>query len=117
MGGCRVLEAYLGVECRVLYCQTVDDLLTQLTEIRQHFAREGTPIMMGVGQKAFSIVGLCEGSKNTAFLVVDPHFAGSDSQTGTTDRVGWKDLEFFKKAGSGHANLCLPGVPRSEAVI
>lgn len=115
--GMHVLQDYLGVECRLEFCQDVDDMANKVPSFLQHFAIQGTPIMMGVGQKAFTMVGLCydSASGEVGFLIVDPHYTGSDELKKILDKgwVGWKKLDFFRKEADGFINCCLPQVPQA----
>merc|ERR1712008_287720 len=94
-----------GIECRMLYCQSAADLALQAPQIIEHLELHGTPLMMGAGQKAFTMVGICfdATSKEAAFLIVDPHYTGSDDLKTIIGKgwVGWKDLAFFKKEADG----------------
>ena len=49
-------------------------------ELRDHFIEEGTPIMIGGDLYAYTILGIdyCEEKDDVRFLILDPHFPGSD---------------------------------------
>mmetsp|Transcript_80823 Transcript_80823/g.228765 ORF Transcript_80823/g.228765 Transcript_80823/m.228765 type:complete len:561 (+) Transcript_80823:76-1758(+) len=120
--GMYLLQDYLGVECRMLYCQDAADLATQAPQLLRHLESQGTPVMMGAGQKAFTLVGLCHdgASGECAFLIVDPHYTGADDMKTILQKgwVGWKNLAFFEKeAGGGFINCCLPQVPQGSEHI
>eukprot|EP00928_Gymnodinium_smaydae_P017877 TRINITY_DN16827_c0_g2_i3.p1 TRINITY_DN16827_c0_g2~~TRINITY_DN16827_c0_g2_i3.p1 ORF type:complete len:495 (-),score=106.35 TRINITY_DN16827_c0_g2_i3:82-1566(-) len=120
--GMYLLQDYLGVDSRFLHCQDAADMAAQMPQVLQHLRREGTPVMMGAGQKAFTLVGLCYDSETgeVAFLIVDPHYTGADDLKTILAKgwVGWKKLDFFEKeAGTGFINLCLPMVPRGPEQI
>merc|ERR1712060_1025809 len=78
--GMYLLQDYLGVECKMVFCQDADDLLSKAPQMLQHLESEGTPIMMGAGQYAYTLVGICVDSarEEAAFLIVDPHYTGAD---------------------------------------
>merc|ERR1711920_1134495 len=103
--GMYLLQDYLGVDCRMLYCQDAADLASQVPQILSHFKAEGTPIMMGAGEYAYTMVGCCFDSAtgDVAFMIVDPHFTGADHLKTILQKgwVGWKNLEFFEKTTHG----------------
>ena len=57
------------------------ELPSKAREIRDHFIEEGTPIMIGGDLYAYTILGIdyCEENDDIRFLILDPHFPGSDS--------------------------------------
>lgn len=59
MEGMYLLQEYLQVECKMMYCQDCTDMASQAPEMLQHLESEGTPIMMGAGMYAYTLVGLC----------------------------------------------------------
>jgi hypothetical protein len=123
--GMCVLQNYLGVEFNVMFCRDVDDMVNQVPQMLQHLQTQGTPIMMGVGQRAFTLVGVCYdgASGEAAFLIVDPHYTGADELKKILDKgwVGWKKIDFFKKevaqAESGFINCVLPKPPQGAANV
>lgn len=118
--GMYVLQDYLGVDCRQMYCHDADDMVQRLELVIEHFHAEGSPVMMGVGQKAFTIVGLCWAGDQVALLIVDPHYIGVDEPRRIVEKawVGWKGMDFIRKeAGRGFINLCLPLVPHGQDAI
>merc|ERR1712086_493793 len=100
----------------MLYCQDAADMANQVPQMLLHLETHGTPIMVGAGLKAFTIVGLCyDGSSGeVAFNILDPHYTGADELKTILNKgwVGWKNLDFFaKNADGGFINCCLPMVP------
>jgi hypothetical protein len=66
--------------------------------------------MIGGDLKAFTILGIDynENADTVKYLVLDPHYTGSDSSTKDIIKkgfVGWKDVKHFQP---GFYNLCLP---------
>lgn len=117
-----VLQDYLGIEVGMEYCIDVADMANKVPRMLQHLQTHGTPIMVGAGQRAFTIVGICydEASGEVAFLVVDPHYTGADELKTILQKgwVGWKKLELFaKNANGGSINCCLPMVPQGPSNI
>lgn len=50
-------------------------------ELKDHFLYERTPIMIGGDLYAYTILGVdyCEDKNDVRFLILDPHFPGSDA--------------------------------------
>lgn len=120
--GMLLLQDYLGVECRMLHCHDAADMARQVPQILKHFEQEGTPIMMGAGEYAYTLVGLCSDSASAevGFMIVDPHYTGADTLKSILQKgwVGWKNLEFFEKTtNGGFINLCLPMVPKDSEIV
>ncbi|CAE7313670.1 ufsp2 [Symbiodinium microadriaticum] len=115
--GMYLLQEYLQVDCKMMYCQDATDMASQAQQMLQHLETEGTPIMMGAGMYAYTLVGLCFDSVtgDVAYLIVDPHYPGQDDIKPILQKgwVGWKNLDFFDKSTEGSfINCCLPLVPR-----
>ena len=51
-----------------------------LRELQQHFRTNGTPIMMGGGALAYTLLGIDFNAETgeIAFLILDPHYTGKD---------------------------------------
>eukprot|EP00435_Cladocopium_sp_Y103_P014504 s1453_g3.t1 len=111
--GMYLLQEYLKVDCKMMYCQNCADMASQAPQMLEHLEREGTPIMMGAGMYAYTLVGLCFDSESgeVAYLIVDPHYTGKDDLKPILSKgwVGWKNLDFFEKSTDGSfINCCLP---------
>ncbi|CAJ1410883.1 unnamed protein product [Effrenium voratum] len=120
--GMYLLQEYLKVDCKMMYCQDAADMASQAPQMLQHLKTEGTPIMMGAGMYAYTLVGLCfdSASGEVAYLIVDPHYTGQDDLKPILQKgwVGWKNLEFFEKSTEGSfINCCLPLVPRGPGCL
>ncbi|CAK9094413.1 unnamed protein product [Durusdinium trenchii] len=96
--GMYLLQEYLKVDCKLMYCQDCADMASQAPQMLQHLETEGTPIMMGAGMYAYTLVGLCfdSASGDVAYLIVDPHYTGKDDLKPILSKgwVGWKTLDF-----------------------
>lgn len=44
-----------------------------------HFNKNGSPVMIGGDVKAYTIMGIDIGDEEVRFLILDPHYTGSDS--------------------------------------
>ncbi len=57
------------------------DIITKLDDFKEHFLTEGTPIMIGGGVLAFTLLGVSineEKEEESKFLILDPHYTGAD---------------------------------------
>ncbi len=94
----------------------------QARELAEHFDTQGTPVMMGGGNLAFTLLGVDwnEATGEVKFLVLDPHYTGNeDLQTIQGKEValegyratacGWRSPSSFAK--QSFYNLCLPQRP------
>ncbi|CEG50427.1 Uncharacterized conserved protein [Plasmopara halstedii] len=117
-----VLDELFGVTFRSLNVSSGSQLPEVARELLHHFQTQGTPVMMGGGQLAFTLLGV-EYHPDTgvcAFLTLDPHYTGEeDLATIQNDTVAlegykavpcsWRKTTSFAK--SGFYNFCLPQRP------
>lgn len=122
--GMYLLQDYFGgldLDCDQAYCHDVAEFANKAQQFATHFENHGTPVMIGAGQRAFTMVGICyEAGGDVAFLIVDPHYTGADVLKPILSKgwVGWKKLDFFKKeADGGFINCVLPRRPRGPGYI
>ncbi|KAL4149101.1 hypothetical protein QTP88_003117 [Uroleucon formosanum] len=104
-----VLNAHLDVTCRIMSLRQGDTLNSVCLELSEHFDRHGTPVMIGGGVLAHTILGvdINEELGEVKFLVLDPHYTGSDNIKSIHGKgVCWKEASFWKK--DTFYNLCLP---------
>lgn len=104
------LDKMLGVTSRILSASSGSKLEEMGSELSHHFRTQGTPIMIGGGALAHTIIGV-DFNKDTGelkFLVVDPHYTGSEDIKTVQSKgwVNWKKPDFWKK--NAYYNLCLP---------
>ena len=68
-------------------------------EFIEHFESEGTPIMFGGGEYAYTLLGVDynEMTAECFYLILDPHYTASDSQKSILEKqaVFWKNNLFF----------------------
>lgn len=105
-----VLETLLNVTCKILTASTGEEVGTLGSELSYHFQTHGTPIMIGGGVLAHTIIGV-DYNRSTGdikFLILDPHYTGGEDINVITGKgwVGWKDIKFWTK--NAFYNLCLP---------
>ncbi|CAB3228369.1 unnamed protein product [Arctia plantaginis] len=104
------LETLLGVQSRIVFANTGTELQSYAPELVHHFQTHGSPIMIGGGVLAHTILGV-EYNTDTneiRYLILDPHYTGADDLTTVISKgwCGWKPSDFWNK--TAHYNLCLP---------
>ncbi|KAK4750701.1 hypothetical protein SAY87_004183 [Trapa incisa] len=74
-----VLDKLLGVTCKVINVRSGAELPEKCRELAMHFQTQGTPIMIGGGVLAYTLLGVDynEVSGDCAFLILDPHYTGT----------------------------------------
>ncbi|XP_015126287.1 ufm1-specific protease 2 [Diachasma alloeum] len=108
-----VLESHLGISVRVLCAATGEQMRDQVMSLKEHFEYQGTPVMIGGGVLAHTILGVAhnEETDEMKFLILDPHYTGSEDIKTIVSKgwCGWKGLNFWKK--DAFYNMCLPQRP------
>lgn len=99
------------ISCRILHANSLFELKRYiLDDVQQHLVEQGSPVMVGAGDFAYTIIGVS--SESGSILVLDPHFNGADSQNALSKGyIGWMNVEkLFRwtKISSGFINICLP---------
>ncbi|KAI7727432.1 hypothetical protein M8C21_020437 [Ambrosia artemisiifolia] len=89
-----VLDKLLGVSCKVINVRSGDELPEKCRELMMHFETQGTPIMIGGGVLAYTLLGVDynDTTGDCAFLILDPHYTGSDDLKKIVNGgwCGWK---------------------------
>ncbi|CAN0900887.1 Probable Ufm1-specific protease [Linum grandiflorum] len=89
-----VLDKLLGVSCKIMNLRSGGELPEKCRELALHFENQGTPVMIGGGVLAYTLLGVeyNEGSGDCAFLILDPHYTGSDEHKKIVNGgwCGWK---------------------------
>ncbi|XP_059442922.1 probable Ufm1-specific protease isoform X2 [Corylus avellana] len=89
-----VLDKLLGVSCKVINVTSGAELPERCRELALHFENQGTPIMIGGGVLAYTLLGVDynEASGDCAFLILDPHYTGNDDLKKIVNGgwCGWK---------------------------
>lgn len=108
-----VLETLLGINIKILCASTGDEITTMIPSLKCHFESQGTPIMIGGGVLAHTILGVSqnEDDGNVKFLILDPHYTGTENLHTIISKgwCGWKTKDFWKK--DAFYNMCLPQRP------
>ena len=113
-----VLNSLLGVECVVRRLDSGRALATGASVqqmLHEHFAGQGSPVMVGGRQYAHTILGIetKEGSAGCRLLILDPHYPAQRPDLGEIRKGGWcawRDPASLFKADSWY-NICLPQRP------
>ncbi|KAI9920066.1 hypothetical protein PsorP6_015949 [Peronosclerospora sorghi] len=118
-----VLDELYGVTFRSLSVASGAPLADVAHELLAHFQTQGTPVMMGGGHLAFTLLGV-EYDPETrvcAFLTLDPHYIGAEDlsriQTQIVPLEGYKAVPCSWRKTTSFAttsvyNFCLPQRPR-----
>ncbi|XP_010545987.1 PREDICTED: probable Ufm1-specific protease [Tarenaya hassleriana] len=89
-----VLDKLLGVSCKIMNVRSGSELPEKCRELAMHFENQGTPIMIGGGVLAYTLLGVDyeEATGDCAFLILDPHYTGSDDHKKIVNGgwCGWK---------------------------
>ncbi|CAN7099342.1 unnamed protein product [Brassica rapa subsp. narinosa] len=89
-----VLDKLLGVSCKIMNFRSGSELPEKCRELALHFETQGTPIMIGGGVLAYTLLGVDydEGSGDCAFLILDPHYTGGEDHKKIVNGgwCGWK---------------------------
>ncbi|CAN6342622.1 unnamed protein product, partial [Urochloa humidicola] len=114
-----VLDKLLGVSSKIINVRSGDELPEKCRELARHFETQGTPVMIGGGVLAYTLLGADynEASGDCAFLILDPHYTGADDLKKIVNGgwCGWKKSvdskgrSFFLK--DKFYNLLLPQRP------
>ncbi|KAK9794344.1 hypothetical protein WJX73_005949 [Symbiochloris irregularis] len=98
-----ILEARLGLTYRVLTVSSGADIESKAGELAQHFDQQGTPVMIGGGVLAYTLLGVHfdPATGECAFLILDPHYTGAESLADIQQGqwVAWKSLGGTAAAG------------------
>lgn len=75
-----VLNQLYGITSRIMFVSSGAELAEKGRELAHHFSTQGTPIMIGGGVLAHTIIGI-DFNENTGgirFLILDPHYTGTE---------------------------------------
>ncbi|KAH7681528.1 Peptidase C78 ubiquitin fold modifier-specific peptidase 1/ 2 protein [Dioscorea alata] len=89
-----VLDKLLGVTCKIMNVRSGLELPEKCRELAIHFETQGTPVMIGGGVLAYTLLGVDfnEANGDCAFLILDPHYTGNDDlkKIISSGWCGWK---------------------------
>lgn len=74
-----VLNEMLGIDSKIINVSSGAEIANLVPDLIDHFERIGTPIMIGGGVLAHTIVGVAydDATRKSAFLILDPHYTGA----------------------------------------
>jgi len=115
----RGVGVAVQVSSRFIQCPSGSDIVGKARQLAHHFDTQGTPVMMGGGSLAYTLLGVDYNNKSgeVRFLILDPHYCGVDDlavvQTKSQSLEGyravpvmWRGPEAF--VASSFYNICLP---------
>lgn len=103
------LDAMYDIQCRILNVRSGTEMNQLVPQIQNHFETYGSPIMVGGGVLAYTLLGIhVENDKNVEYLILDPHYQGEDNIDTIIKKgwCGWKKSNIWKP--DCFYNLCLP---------
>ncbi|XP_041359738.1 ufm1-specific protease 2-like [Gigantopelta aegis] len=107
------LEQLIQVTSKIISVSSGSELSSKGRELCNHFTTQGSPIMIGGGVLAHTILGVDfnEVTGDVKFLILDPHYTGGEDIKVIQDKgwCGWKGPDFWDS--NAHYNLCLPQRP------
>lgn len=111
------MDGFMGVQCRIVRVDSGAEMAGQGAALVRHFETQGTPIMIGGGVLAHTILGVDFNatSEELRFLILDPHYTGAD-ELGTVLAkrwCAWKGTDFWDK--KSYYNMCMPQLPTTAA--
>eukprot|EP00939_MAST-03C_sp_MAST-3C-sp1_P004907 g4907.t1 len=113
-----------GVSGKFIVLASGSDMPSASRQLKEHFDTQGTPVMIGGGALAFTLLGIRydESANRTSWLILDPHYTGPDDVESIVKRecmlegyraipCSWRGIDAFSPK-SGY-NLYLPQRPRA----
>lgn len=104
------LNHFCGVDSKIMHVNSGAELAQRASELAFHFETQGTPIMIGGGVLAHTILGVDYNNESgeVKFLILDPHYTGADDLSIVQAKgwCGWKGTNFWDK--KSYYNLCMP---------
>ena len=108
-----MLTKLLDIDCQILNLNSGTEILNYLPVLKQHFENYGSPVMIGGGVLAYTLLGFAEDEddpEKTQFLILDPHYKGKEDLKLITNpkqkAVYWSNHKIFK--ATNFYNLCCP---------
>lgn len=110
---CYVLNHLYNLDSKFISVSSGGELVYKARDLGLHFSEQSTPVMIGGGVLAHTIIGLDFNEKNgdISYLILDPHYTGAEDLSAITKKgwCGWKKNAFWEK--NSFYNLCLPQRP------
>lgn len=110
---CYVLNHLYNIDSKFISVSSGSELIYKARELGHHFNAQFTPVMIGGGVLAHTIIGVDFNEKNgdISYLILDPHYTGAEDVSTITKKgwCGWKKNAFWST--NSFYNLCLPQRP------
>eukprot|EP01133_Synstelium_polycarpum_P015354 gene15354-18213_t len=108
------LQQLYNIDSKIINVSSGSEVIYKTRELARHFERDGSPIMIGGGVLAYTLLGVDFNGDTgeSRYLILDPHYTGAyDNLKLIKDKgwCGWKGPELFLK--NAFYNFCLPQVP------
>ncbi|GIY96169.1 ufm1-specific protease 2 [Caerostris extrusa] len=107
------LDHLIKVQSKIMFVSSGAEMATKGRELFYHFRDQGTPVMIGGGVLAHTILGVDfnQDTGDLKFLILDPHYTGSEDLQVILNKgwCGWKGVQFWDQ--TAFYNLCLPQRP------
>eukprot|EP01097_Dermamoeba_algensis_P010934 TRINITY_DN8306_c0_g1_i1.p1 TRINITY_DN8306_c0_g1~~TRINITY_DN8306_c0_g1_i1.p1 ORF type:complete len:176 (+),score=28.32 TRINITY_DN8306_c0_g1_i1:261-788(+) len=108
------LDHFFGVTSKIMNLTSGSEFTERGREIAYHFENNGSPIMIGGGVLAYTMLGIDVNLEtgDMRFLILDPHYVGANDPKVVRDKgwCGWKPASLFR--ADAFYNLCMPQRPR-----
>lgn len=93
-----VLNELLGIDCKTINVSSGGELESRIPELIDHFESVGSPIMIGGGVLAHTIVGVAfdDATREGRFLILDPHYTGHHNINGIKEIVFQRTRGIFE---------------------
>ncbi|KAK0405568.1 hypothetical protein QR680_018062 [Steinernema hermaphroditum] len=109
------LDKLLDIQSRIVSVNSGADMAETARQLMYHFDNNGSPVMIGGGMLAHTILGVDYNTSTGAcnFLILDPHYTGEENLKTILSKgwCAWKPLSFWDK--KSFYNLLLPITPPS----
>lgn len=98
-----VLDSLYNIQSKIITVSDGCNMSSVAREIGLHFDTQGTPIMIGGGVLAYTLLGIDynEETGDCAYLILDPHYTGTDNKEKIQNSkwVAWKQVGDKAAAG------------------
>ncbi|GAM24732.1 hypothetical protein SAMD00019534_079070 [Acytostelium subglobosum LB1] len=108
------LQQLYNIDCKIINVTSGAEVIFKTRELARHFDRDGSPVMIGGGVLAYTLLGVDFNPEtgDSRYLILDPHYTGDATDVKTIKEkgwCGWKSADLFRK--DAFYNFCLPQVP------
>ncbi|XP_049877215.1 ufm1-specific protease 2 [Pectinophora gossypiella] len=110
---CLVIDKLFDIPCKMLHVNKGDELKNIVEQLKTHFDKFGSPVMMGgdVDCSSKGVMGIRVDGNNASLLIVDPHYVGKEHTKEFLHHKGWIKWQPLNEfLTSSFYNLCLPQI-------